>query len=177
MVIENKEVICFLAISTDQYPEGMPALALAAWSQFKYQGTAIKGNGNMTLEERQGHSKYSTQFIFEGLALAMRDQMNPPHNLLHLSSFETETRIMNKTICRMFALRKAYFASVTHVDEEIGRVLDWLERNTFERDTITVLFSDHGMMLGDKDMWKKMVLFSPVTQVPFMIRTPGMTGQ
>ena len=77
----------------------------------------------------------------------------------------------------MLNLRKGYFSSVSHVDDEVGRVLDWLDRSKMPRDTITVLLGDHGMMLGDKAMWKKRVLFAPATQIPLMIRLPGVKGK
>ena len=80
-----------------------------------------------------------------------------------------------KFIYRLHKLRKGYFASISHVDNEIGRVLDWLKTNDLPRNTITVLTSDHGFLLGEQGSWKKEILFGLATQVPLMIRVPEVT--
>ena len=80
-------------------------------------------------------------------------------------------------IFRVHELRKGYFASVSHVDHEIGRVLDWLKESDLPRNTITVLTSDHGFLLGEHGTWKKEMLYDLATQVPLMIRVPGETDE
>lgn len=69
--------------------------------------------------------------------------------------------------------RVGYHASVAMLDDEIGRVLDALDRTGRSRDTIVVFVSDHGDMLGDQGMFTKGgYLFDPCVRVPMLIRWP-----
>jgi choline-sulfatase len=70
--------------------------------------------------------------------------------------------------------RRAYFASISYVDEKIGEILDVLKRTRQEEDTIVVFLSDHGDMLGERGMWFKMSFFEGSCRVPLMISAPGM---
>ena len=71
--------------------------------------------------------------------------------------------------------RRAYFASISYIDEKIGEILDVLKRTRQEEDTIVVFLSDHGDMLGERGMWFKMSFFEGSSRVPLMIAAPGMT--
>jgi choline-sulfatase len=72
--------------------------------------------------------------------------------------------------------RRAYFASISYVDEKIGEILDVLKRTRQEEDTIVVFLSDHGDMLGERGMWFKMSFFEGSARVPLMIAAPGMAA-
>ena len=74
---------------------------------------------------------------------------------------------------RISDLRNGYKASVSHVDYEIGRVLDHLETTDLHQDTIIVLTSDHGYLLGENDAWQERSLFMLATQVPLVIAGPS----
>lgn len=67
----------------------------------------------------------------------------------------------------------AYLASTAFVDDCVGRVLNALEASEHARDTIVVLFSDHGFHLGEKARWAKRSLWEESTRVPLMIARPG----
>lgn len=66
-----------------------------------------------------------------------------------------------------------YFAAVTAVDEQIGRLLTELDRLGLSDDTIVVFTSDHGMQLGSHDLMYKNVPFEESVRVPFVLRWPG----
>jgi arylsulfatase A-like enzyme len=74
-----------------------------------------------------------------------------------------------------------YGASVTLVDAWLGRFLDRFYASGRQRDTVVVLLSDHGIMLGDRGWTGKpaLELHPELIQVPFMLRDPGgrMAGQ
>lgn len=74
-------------------------------------------------------------------------------------------------------LIRAYLASVTFVDAQVGRVLDALEESSHARDTIVVLWSDHGQNLGEHLSWRKMTLWETSTRVPLVFRIPGNSLQ
>ena len=69
---------------------------------------------------------------------------------------------------------KNYFAAITGIDEQFGRLLSVLEEEGLAEDTIVVFTSDHGEMMGShagmgKDLW-----YDESLLVPFLIRRPGM---
>jgi arylsulfatase A-like enzyme len=73
-------------------------------------------------------------------------------------------------------LRHGYFASVSYVDAQIGRLLDELDRLGIRDNTIVVLWGDHGWKLGDHNSWGKMTNYEIDTRVPLLIRAPGLGG-
>ena len=71
-------------------------------------------------------------------------------------------------------LRHAYFACVSYVDAQIGKVLDEARRLGLDRNTVVVLWSDHGWHLGEHGMWGKQTNFEVAARSPLIIRAPGM---
>lgn len=70
-------------------------------------------------------------------------------------------------------LRRAYVAATAYVDAQVGRVLDALRELGLERDTIVVLWSDHGFLLGEHAIWGKHTLYENGVRSPLIIRAPG----
>ena len=73
-------------------------------------------------------------------------------------------------------LRHAYYASVSFVDAQVGKVLDELDRLGLSDNTVVVLWSDHGWHLGDHTLWGKHSTFERSLRSVLMVRTPGMTS-
>ncbi len=71
-------------------------------------------------------------------------------------------------------LRHGYYACVSFADAQIGRVLDELDRLDMRKDTVIVLWSDHGYFLGDHTLWCKHALFDLSLRVPLIISAPGV---
>ncbi len=71
-------------------------------------------------------------------------------------------------------LVRAYLASTSFVDSQVGRVLEALHRSPAADDTIVVLFSDHGWHLGEKGISGKNTLWERSTRVPLVIAGPGI---
>ena len=68
----------------------------------------------------------------------------------------------------------AYYASVTFMDEQVGRILDELDRLGLREKTAIVFTSDHGYHLGEHTFWQKSNLHEEVTRVPLVISMPGL---
>lgn len=69
---------------------------------------------------------------------------------------------------------QAYLASISFADAQIMRLLDALEESGNADETIVVLWSDHGMHIGEKENWEKFTLWEESTHVPFFVKAPGI---
>jgi uncharacterized sulfatase len=65
-----------------------------------------------------------------------------------------------------------YFAMVTGVDFEIGRVLNTLKEEGLDKNTIVVITSDHGDMMGSHGLMSKNIWYEEAINIPFIIRWP-----
>ena len=70
---------------------------------------------------------------------------------------------------------QAYLASISFMDSQVGRVLDALERNDLAKNTIVVLWSDHGYHLGEKEITGKNTLWDRSARVPLIFAGPGVS--
>ena len=68
-----------------------------------------------------------------------------------------------------------YYACVSFVDAQIGKVLTKMEELKLAENTIVVLWGDHGWHLGDHGLWCKHSNFETATRAPLIIRVPGNT--
>lgn len=66
-----------------------------------------------------------------------------------------------------------YMACISYVDAQLGRVLDALDASPAGKNTIIVIWGDHGWHLGDHGMWCKHTNYEEATRVPLMIAHPG----
>ena len=83
-----------------------------------------------------------------------------------------DERRVSDTLARR--LMHAYYASVSYVDAQIGRLLKALDEEGLAENTIIVLWSDHGWKLGEHNGWGKMSNYEIDTRVPFIIAAPGL---
>lgn len=71
-------------------------------------------------------------------------------------------------------VKHGYYACISYVDAQIGKILDALEEEGLTDNTIVVLLGDHGWNLGEHDFVGKHNLMQTSTHVPLIMRVPGM---
>jgi arylsulfatase A-like enzyme len=73
-------------------------------------------------------------------------------------------------------VRHAYFASISYIDAQVGKLLSQLEQLGLDNNTIVVIWGDHGWHLGDQMVWGKHTLFERALNSAFMVKVPGKTN-
>ncbi len=68
--------------------------------------------------------------------------------------------------------RQGYYGSVTFVDEQIGRVLEALDKRGWLDQTLIVFTADHGDMTGDHNLWRKSYPYQQSARIPMLVRWP-----
>ena len=68
---------------------------------------------------------------------------------------------------------RAYLASISYADAQLGKIISALDASPYAKNTIVVLWSDHGWHLGSKGHWHKSTLWEEATRVPLIIEAPG----
>lgn len=99
---------------------------------------------------------------------------------------ERELRLIDKDTGEVFVFRdsqalrhfkyqryiKRYLRTIHSIDENVGRLLDYLDENDLSKDTIVIYTSDQGFFLGDHGWFDKRFMYEESFQMPFLIRYP-----
>jgi choline-sulfatase len=70
------------------------------------------------------------------------------------------------------AARRAYYGAVSYVDDKIGRLVEVLRQTGQLDNTVVIVTSDHGDMLGERGLWYKMSLYEGAVRVPLVVSAP-----
>jgi arylsulfatase len=74
---------------------------------------------------------------------------------------------------RLQWIYRSYYATVSHIDDEVGKILDTLEESGLAENTIVIFTSDHGDQLLEHGLFGKNVFYESSVKIPFMMRYPG----
>ncbi|CAN5710324.1 sulfatase [soil metagenome] len=69
-------------------------------------------------------------------------------------------------------LAKNYYRTLLSVDENVGRVLEFLDQNKLTNDTVVIFSSDNGFFLGEHGLFDKRLMYEPSIRVPLLVRFP-----
>lgn len=76
------------------------------------------------------------------------------------------------TEAKVRELRHGYYACVSYIDAQVGRLLAELERLKLDKNTIVLLYGDHGFHLGEQGLWTKANNYELSTRVPLIVTAP-----
>jgi len=107
--------------------------------------------------------KYFTMYPPETIELPK----NPPDEPKSRDQKRLTEQQWREAIC-------AFYACLTFVDAQIGRVLETLEKSGRADKTIVVFMADHGFMLGEHFQWRKGQFYDEGATVPLVIKAPGV---
>jgi choline-sulfatase len=100
-----------------------------------------------------------------------RDLRDPLGQRLHDVYDRGEYRV---TDSHVRAARRAYYAMITYIDREFGKLLAALKAAGLADNTVVIATADHGDMLGERGLWYKMNFYERSTRVPLIIHWPGV---
>ncbi len=96
------------------------------------------------------------------------------HSHRELGGYKGVPKSENLNVEQSRLLRHGYYACVSYVDAQVGKVLDAIKRLQLEQNTMVVIWGDHGFALGETNRWCKGTNFELDTRVPLLIRTPDL---
>ena len=168
-------------LSDRQHKDGKNAQQIATWLLEKAQGDKPffmacgiqKPHVPFLAPDKYFDMYPPTALKFEPASLDFWSQAPKLAQTKRYTGFGFQFGVENDTLRREYM--QAYHACVSFIDAQIGVVFDALKQSGHWDDTIIVLTSDHGYMLGEKFMWGKVMLFEQCDRVPLVIRVPGQT--
>ncbi len=122
-------------------------------------------------------------------SIPLSDNPNIPENInlksLHESgefnqyALGDEKASLSKSVSDEYAkkLRHAYLASISYVDAQIGKLMKELKSTGLDKNTIIVIWGDHGWHLGDQRVWGKHTLFENALKSTLIIKSPFISQQ
>ena len=102
--------------------------------------------------------------IPEPAAISLRHKGDGKGNQYNLSKSEAQE------------IKRAYYATVSFLDAQVGRIIKKLKDTGLDKNTVVVFSSDHGYHLGEKGHWQKQTLYEKTTRVPLIFSGPGIVS-
>ena len=90
-----------------------------------------------------------------------------------MKSIRAKKNQLNLKKERAQEIKEAYYATISFVDAQVGRLLDHLEASGLDKNTVVVFTSDHGYHMGEHGHWQKQTLFENATRIPLIISAPN----
>ena len=155
-----------------------------------YKGETIPEPSTLFLDHSQlGQAAQVQTLSIEKNMTELDLKLTPPKNLTPAqaeawhNAYDAENaafvaaKLTGKELVRWKYQRyiKDYLRCVAAVDDQVGRLLDWLEKSGQADNTIVVYASDQGFFLGDHGWFDKRFMYEPCYRTPFLVKWPGKT--
>jgi len=125
----------------------------------------------MPLAPFQKHAKNSPE-----LAYHYSHELRAYTDIPPLASFtDIKVNHISVPIEKQKELIHGYYACISYVDAQIGKLINTLDSLGLAKNTIIVLWGDHGWQLGDHDLWCKQTNFENATHAPLLISSPTLS--
>ncbi len=112
--------------------------------------------------------------LYEGADIPLPESVlgYDPHTQRLRRGIQADTvRVTEEQVLRA---RRAYFANVSYFDHQVGALIRTLKEADLYDNTVVIVTSDHGDMLGERGLWYKMNLFEHSARVPLIIGGPNV---
>ncbi|MFX0080355.1 MAG: sulfatase [Candidatus Hodarchaeota archaeon] len=125
----------------------------------------MEDNWFLHIETFDPHEPFFTQQKYKDL---YKHEYNGPHFDWPNYGIVTETEEQVQHV------RKEYAASISMCDTYLGKILDVMDENDMWKDTMLIVTTDHGFLLGEKDWWAKVVqpIYNEIANIPLFIWDP-----
>ncbi len=107
--------------------------------------------------------------LYQGADLPQPHRSETPKSLLSEESELLGDLPNERYVQRM---REVYYGAISHVDEQVGRVLEKLDELGLAGNTLVIFLSDHGELLGDYDLYQKWLPYDSCARIPMILRYP-----
>ena len=100
---------------------------------------------------------------------SLRDPLEGKPHFQTRVKFRMPNTVTDRQFCEMIAY---YYALITHIDAQVGRLVGVLEEQNMRDNTIVVFMSDHGELLGDHGCTEKCLMYEASVRVPCLLSWP-----
>ncbi|MEO7742038.1 MAG: choline-sulfatase, partial [Usitatibacter sp.] len=137
----------FFMMASFSHPHPPYTTSQEHWDRFRHEDIDMPAVAPIPLAERDIHSRW----------------LHESHGMANAEITDEHVR----------TARHAYYGNVEYIDDKFGRLLKVLDTCEMREDTIVIVISDHGEMLGERGMWYKQTFFEGSARVPFIVNAPS----
>ncbi len=177
-------------VDDEGYPDGLTAnLAISKLQELKNQGKPFFMGVGFFKPHLPFNAPKKYWDLYDRDSLPISDNPNIPENInlksLHVSgefnqyALGEEKASLSKSVSDDYArkLKHAYLASISYVDAQIGKLVQELTSTGLDKNTIIVIWGDHGWHLGDQRVWGKHTLFENALRSALIVKSPFLEHQ
>jgi len=177
-------------VDDEGYPDGLMAnLAISKLRELKNQDKPFFMGVGFFKPHLPFNAPKKYWDLYERDSIPISDNPDIPENInlksLHGSgefnqyALGEEKANLEKSVSDTYArkLRHAYLASISYVDAQIGKLMHELKSTGLDKNTIVVIWGDHGWHLGDQRVWGKHTLYENALKSVLIIKSPFIEQQ
>ena len=115
--------------------------------------------------------------LYDSIEISLPNMDKSDRDDVPLSAINTFSSNFHISDSERVEAHRAYYACISFIDEQIGRLLQTLKDEGLDKNTIVVFVSDHGFQLGEKGLWFKNYLYYQCAISPLIIKDPSIENQ